>query len=212
MEVLDDEETSILLGSSIHRLQDLQLDRLEQMSELSEKCVQVVNFLCWYQQHEVYQDPPIFLNRLRTLREKHGIHYDADFIPDYPNDWALPEALNNTEGDPDLEVQIIKDQIDVEERLIQLELIESDLEKLLETGLASEVVENFTVHAVSEGESCDERCPVCLGEYEVGENVFTLDCGHKIHQSCGLEWFKINRTCPICRFNFSNQEENRFAL
>ena len=149
-------------------------------------------------------------SRLRTLRDKHGIHYDADFIPDYPNDWALPEAHSSAEGDSDLEAQIIKDQVDVEERLIQLELIESDLEKLLETGLASEVVENFTVRAVSE--SCEERCPVCLGEYEVGENVFTLDCGHQIHQSCGSEWFKMNRTCPICRFDFSSQEENRFAL
>merc|ERR1712183_1018402 len=205
MEILDDESTSILLGSSIHRLQDTQLDRLEQMNELSEKCVQVVNFLCWYQENEVYQDPPIFLNRLRILREKHGILYNSDFIPDYPNDWTLPEE-NDTQGDADLEVKILKDQIDVEERLIQLELLENDLEKLLETGLSNYVVESFTVYTVSESKTCNERCPVCLGSYEIGENVFTLTCGHEIHQSCGTEWFKMNKTCPLCRFDFSDQE------
>ena len=80
MEVLDDEETSILLGSSIHRLQDAQLDRLEQMSELSEKCLQVVNFLCWYQENEVYQDPPIFLNRFFLVLKQNDSFFNNNLL------------------------------------------------------------------------------------------------------------------------------------
>ena len=31
------------------------------------------------------------------------------------------------------------------------------------------------------------------------DNIMTLQCGHRFHESCIMTWFKANRTCPCCR-------------
>jgi hypothetical protein len=42
-------------------------------------------------------------------------------------------------------------------------------------------------------------CPICLCEYEEGENVRALPCKHVFHPDCVDTWLKRNATCPACR-------------
>lgn len=44
-----------------------------------------------------------------------------------------------------------------------------------------------------------ERCTVCLDDYEDGEIVLQLPCSHIFHGHCVPEWFKTQKTCPLCR-------------
>ena len=52
------------------------------------------------------------------------------------------------------------------------------------------------------------RCPICLSEFEVGQEVILLpQCTHRFHHSCIIEWLKTNRTCPICRTDINPPEK-----
>lgn len=50
-----------------------------------------------------------------------------------------------------------------------------------------------------EANSCDELCAICLTSYEVTERIIKLPCNHIFHQECGVEWLKVNASCPMCR-------------
>ncbi|TKR93554.1 hypothetical protein L596_007981 [Steinernema carpocapsae] len=49
---------------------------------------------------------------------------------------------------------------------------------------------------VPEGE--EERCTICLTDFETGEELLKLKCSHMFHTNCA-EWFKHDRRCPNCR-------------
>ncbi len=39
-------------------------------------------------------------------------------------------------------------------------------------------------------------CSICT---EICNNDLTLDCGHKFHDNCLIEWLEIKNSCPNCR-------------
>ena len=42
----------------------------------------------------------------------------------------------------------------------------------------------------------DEECCICRDRIEEG---IKLKCNHVFHKTCIKEWFKVNKTCPLCR-------------
>lgn len=54
--------------------------------------------------------------------------------------------------------------------------------------------------AFTQGER-QEKCAICLNDYEKGEEVRLLPCGgsHVFHKGCVDDWLRINTSCPICR-------------
>lgn len=49
-------------------------------------------------------------------------------------------------------------------------------------------------------ENCVERCLVCLGDYEEGEECRVLKCRHAFHKDCVDHWLSEGRnSCPACR-------------
>jgi hypothetical protein len=42
------------------------------------------------------------------------------------------------------------------------------------------------------------KCIICLGDYEVDEQLKVLPCHHHFHKSCIDEWLHIQKTCPLC--------------
>merc|ERR1712129_12481 len=45
------------------------------------------------------------------------------------------------------------------------------------------------------------ECVVCYEDYEVGQTLAKLRCGHQMHKKCAMEWLKVSPTCPFCRVN-----------
>mmetsp|Transcript_22516 Transcript_22516/g.27535 ORF Transcript_22516/g.27535 Transcript_22516/m.27535 type:complete len:342 (-) Transcript_22516:771-1796(-) len=47
----------------------------------------------------------------------------------------------------------------------------------------------------------EEQCTICLTQYEEEEELRLLPCDkrHHFHQKCVDEWLLLNATCPICR-------------
>ena len=46
-----------------------------------------------------------------------------------------------------------------------------------------------------------DMCSICLEEYNSTTKICILPCGHIHHKKCILEWYKKDKSCPICRIN-----------
>ncbi|XAR64049.1 hypothetical protein NMG60_11024250 [Bertholletia excelsa] len=44
-----------------------------------------------------------------------------------------------------------------------------------------------------------EPCCVCQEEYNDGEDIGTLECGHEFHTNCIKQWLMLKNLCPICK-------------
>jgi len=76
------------------------------------------------------------------------------------------------------------------------------------TGLTpDEVVEKLTksyyssLDAVtaSYSEEYDIKCSICQEEYEDGDELGKIDCGHGYHVQCIQQWLVQKNQCPICK-------------
>lgn len=48
-------------------------------------------------------------------------------------------------------------------------------------------------------DNLQEKCTICLSEFEDGEDVRRLPCMHLFHIECVDQWLVTNKKCPICR-------------
>lgn len=44
-----------------------------------------------------------------------------------------------------------------------------------------------------------EPCCICREEYDTGDNIGSLDCGHDFHTDCITQWLIQKNVCPICK-------------
>jgi len=55
------------------------------------------------------------------------------------------------------------------------------------------------VRAAAASATGTETCPICLVEYETGEELRTLPCKHYFHSECIDKWLEKRSRCPMCR-------------
>jgi len=80
---------------------------------------------------------------------------------------------------------------------------------------ASSSLSNQMLLTLPTGRTVPNCCAICLGEYEVGDQVVwsTRDeCGHAFHLPCIIDWFiKMQPAipCPCCRAEFTDWDAIR---
>jgi len=55
----------------------------------------------------------------------------------------------------------------------------------------------------------EEKCPVCLSEFENDERVRCLPCTHLFHMDCIDRWLSVNKKCPVCRLNIDRYRQQQ---
>uniref|UniRef100_A0A7S1PGL7 RING-type domain-containing protein n=1 Tax=Percolomonas cosmopolitus TaxID=63605 RepID=A0A7S1PGL7_9EUKA len=75
----------------------------------------------------------------------------------------------------------------------------------LPTFIYDEERATFMTHHATDG------CTICLSDFECGECVTALPCGHYFHTQCVGSWIDEHNTCPTCRFQMkvTNEELER---
>ena len=51
----------------------------------------------------------------------------------------------------------------------------------------------------------NNKCVICLSEFQVGEKESTLPCLHIFHSECIEKWISEKKWCPVCKFDISLQ-------
>ena len=54
-----------------------------------------------------------------------------------------------------------------------------------------------SMNVKDEGIEDQDVCSICIDILE--DEVEVMDCSHKYHHDCILEWMKQNPVCPVCR-------------
>ncbi|KAM4027225.1 uncharacterized protein ACNLHF_023040 [Anomaloglossus baeobatrachus] len=44
-----------------------------------------------------------------------------------------------------------------------------------------------------------ERCPICIEDYQIGEQLTVIPCNHFFHLGCISDWLRSSPHCPLCR-------------
>lgn len=153
-------------------------------------------------------------NRHPTVDDTNSAYRSPrSFIPEVFN-WSLHEAAEDYEDPEESWTDSVSDQhgdlrLDIEdmsyEELLALEerigdvntgLSEDSILKNLKTSVCAPLT--LSLLDLS-SRLLNEKCMICLVEYEEHERIGTLDCGHSYHADCIKEWLLIKNLCPICK-------------
>eukprot|EP01040_Poterioochromonas_malhamensis_P000555 gene555-594_t len=52
-----------------------------------------------------------------------------------------------------------------------------------------------------------KECPICVENFECGEDIYKLPCRHIYHQNCLSRWVQSHPNCPLCRQPINKQEK-----
>mmetsp|Transcript_18769 Transcript_18769/g.42279 ORF Transcript_18769/g.42279 Transcript_18769/m.42279 type:complete len:267 (+) Transcript_18769:155-955(+) len=74
-----------------------------------------------------------------------------------------------------------------------------ETQQLLRSGAVMEKAELVQAVLKARGGDSGLSCAVCLANYESGETLRVLHCGHRFHLDCVDRWLtEQSRTCPLC--------------
>lgn len=53
------------------------------------------------------------------------------------------------------------------------------------------------------------ECAICFDKLGTENEETKLACGHNFHSECIVPWILDHYTCPICRFQYADPQENQ---
>ncbi|KAK6938664.1 Zinc finger, RING-type [Dillenia turbinata] len=128
------------------------------------------------------------------MRRGEGLRFEDVMILDQSVFFGMAD-LHDRHRDMRLDV----DNMSYEELLALEERIGN-----VSTGLSEETIwkhlkQRKHLAVVINAQSEEEPCCICQVEYNNGENLGTLDCGHDFHAECIKQWLTHKNICPICK-------------
>ncbi|KAG2386575.1 hypothetical protein C9374_002319 [Naegleria lovaniensis] len=79
-------------------------------------------------------------------------------------------------------------------------------------GLTREYLATLPTHIYKqqEGVQLNTTCPICLCDYEDGDELRTLPCFHIFHKECIDNWLLQKKICAICKHEVDSYNEQSF--
>ncbi|XP_050204609.1 E3 ubiquitin-protein ligase RING1-like [Mercurialis annua] len=69
---------------------------------------------------------------------------------------------------------------------------------------------NVVNQMAREKQEDEQKCAVCLEEFEPKETVMMTPCDHMFHEACIVPWVKSHGQCPVCRFELCDKISGSF--
>ena len=93
---------------------------------------------------------------------------------------------------------------DIDDALLD-DLLNDEYIKNLSKDDYKEILRYIPTSTVKEVKKNSEnnKCIICLSEFQVGEKESTLPCLHIFHSNCIEKWITEKRWCPICKYDIS---------
>ena len=63
-------------------------------------------------------------------------------------------------------------------------------------------------NAAKDNHDSDPACSICLCEYDDGEDMAKVSCGHTYHFHCIDAWAEAHHRCPLCNYDMRGAETN----
>lgn len=133
-------------------------------------------------------------NVLDLMRRGEGLRFEDVMILDQSVFFGMAD-IHDRHRDMRLDV----DNMSYEELLALEERIGN-----VNTGLTEETILNRLKQrkhfSIAMGAQLEvEPCCICREEYNDGEDIGTLECGHEFHSNCIKQWLMQKNLCPICK-------------
>ncbi|KAF9787982.1 hypothetical protein BJ322DRAFT_1046327 [Thelephora terrestris] len=132
--------------------------------------------------------------RHRYISDYSGYHGFPFDIFDAPGSRRYANRMRNM-GD------YVRDE-DFDDSFEGLMNLSAALGEVKQRNTPSHIIANLPSGKYSEwaAPGCDERCPVCLDDYQVHDDLLKItDCTHWFHRGCLEQWLSNANTCPVCR-------------
>ncbi|KAK4381645.1 putative E3 ubiquitin-protein ligase RHG1A [Sesamum angolense] len=131
---------------------------------------------------------------LDLMRRGEGLRFEDVMILDHSVLFGLAD-IHDRHRDMRLDV----DNMSYEELLALEERIGNVCTGLSEETIASRLKQKKYIGSKAEDEAETEPCSICREEYNDGEDLGTLECGHDFHTDCIKQWLTQKNLCPICK-------------
>ena len=64
-------------------------------------------------------------------------------------------------------------------------------------------IPSSTINEPKNASDNNNKCVICLSEFQIGEKESTLPCLHIFHSNCIEKWITQKRWCPVCKYNLN---------
>ncbi|XP_075495062.1 putative E3 ubiquitin-protein ligase RHG1A isoform X1 [Primulina tabacum] len=131
---------------------------------------------------------------LDLMRRGEGLRLEDVMLLDHSVFFGMAD-IHDRHRDMRLDV----DNMSYEELLALEERIGNVCTGLTEENISSLLKTHRHVNVRAENSVETEPCSICREEYNEGEGIGTLECGHDFHQRCINQWLMQKNLCPICK-------------
>lgn len=73
--------------------------------------------------------------------------------------------------------------------------------------LSTTTLQNLPFLIFKPGTGDEQRCSICLIDFEEGEKLSLIPCFHRFHTECITPWLEENPSCPICRHEVDFEQD-----
>ncbi|XP_055811022.1 probable E3 ubiquitin-protein ligase RHG1A [Solanum dulcamara] len=133
-------------------------------------------------------------NVLDLMRRGEGLSVEDVMILDQSVFFGMPD-IQDRHRDMRLDV----DNMTYEELLALGERIGDVCTGLSEETISSRLKQRNFISIKKEEPEEAEPCCICREEYNNGDDLGTLECGHDFHTDCIKQWLMQKNLCPVCK-------------
>ncbi|XP_021723781.1 probable E3 ubiquitin-protein ligase RHG1A [Chenopodium quinoa] len=133
-------------------------------------------------------------NVLDIMRRGEGLRFEDVMILDQSVLFGMGDV-----HDQHRDMRLDVDNMSYEELLALEERIGSVCTGVTEDMILNRMKQRKYIHTMSDDQIEAEPCCICQENYNDGEDLGTLDCGHDFHRECVKQWLSHKNLCPICK-------------